>query len=306
MRDAALGAEGTSTAYQVRLGVFAARSREAGDARDVDAAERLLRPPPTCSTVAERIPRRGRLADLLEAWRAGLDAAGFWTALEEEELRERPSGPPATAREAAAVEVWRAFVRDARAGWKAARSPGPEMDRAAFARWLIDAAATLRSSSLRAAPGRRARPSARVAWTAVRSTSSGWRESMRRAFPVGHRPRCLGDEERQAIHGVLGRAAVPALVGSGDARSPLAEAVDRWRLGRALASAGRIAVSRRRSAGGAPADVVQRLLAVTGVQERDLSSQPIPTLAEAPGPAWARVRLALEGTVAPDLRSDAA
>ena len=51
--------------------------------------------------------------------------------------------------------------------------------------------------------------------------------------------------------------------------------------------------------------MVQRLLAVTGTPERDLSSQAIPRLAEAPGPGWARVRLALEASVAPDLRSDA-
>ncbi|HEY3587579.1 MAG TPA: PD-(D/E)XK nuclease family protein [Myxococcaceae bacterium] len=46
------------------------------------------------------------------------------------------------------------------------------------------------------------------------------------------------------------------------------------------------------------------LLAVTGTRERDLSSRPIPLLSEAPGPAWARIRLALEASVAPELRSD--
>src|SRR5262249_61869047 len=94
-------------------------------------------------TRAESTPRRGRLAGLLEAWRAGLDAAGFWTALEHEPLETDPRARRATAREAAAVEAWRAFVRDARAGWKAARSPGPEMDRVAFGRWLADAAGKL-------------------------------------------------------------------------------------------------------------------------------------------------------------------
>jgi len=117
-------------------------------------------------------------------------------------------------------------------------------------------------------------------------------------------PPLLGDEERQAIHGVLGRLAVPSLVGSGDARSSLTEALDRWRLGRALASAGRVVVTRRRSAGGAPADVVQRLLAVTGARERDTSQEGVPLLEHAPGPSWARLRLALEASVAPDLRSE--
>jgi RecB family exonuclease len=304
VRDAALGAEGRSNAYQIRLGAFAARSREAGDAREGDGADRLLGAVTGLLDLAERVPRRGRLADLLEAWRSGLDAAGFWTALEEEELESDPRARRASAREAAAIEVWRAFVRDARAGWKASRSPGPEMDRAAFARWLVDAAATL---PVELAPGAPAgidvlplesldqRPLDFLGVAGIDTAS----------FPRRAPASLLGDEERQAIHGVLGRTAVPALVGSGDARSSLVEAVDRWRLGRALASASRIAVSRRRSAGGALADVVQRLLAVTGTRERDLSTRRIPPLAEAPGPGWARVRLALEGTVAPDLRSDA-
>jgi len=304
VRDSALGAEGKSNAYQVRLSGFSTRSREAGDARDGDAADRLLGAVTGLLDLAERIPRRGRLGDLLEAWRAGLDAAGFWTALEEEELESDPRARRASAREAAAVEVWRAFVRDIRAGWKASRSPGQEMDRAAFARWLVDAAATL---PVEFAPGAGAgidvlplesldgRPLDFLGVAGVDAAS----------FPRRAPASLLGDEDRQAIHGVLGRAAVPSLVGSGDARSPLVEAVDRWRLGRGFASAGRIAVSRRRSAGGAPADIVQRLLALTGVRERDLSSEPIPALAASPSPAWARIRLALEGTVAPDLRSDA-
>ena len=304
VRDGVLGAEGGKSAYQVRLAGFATRSREAGDVRDAEAAERLLPATTALLAATERIPRRGRLAELLEAWRAGLDAAGFWTALENELLDTDPRARHAAAREAAAVEVWRAFVREARAGWKAARSAGPEVERAAFARWLADAASAL---PIELAPG------------AARGVDVLPLESLdgrpldflgvagldAASFPRRPAPSLLGDEERQAIHGVLGRVAVPSLVGSGDARAPLAEAVDRWRLGRVLASAGQVVVARRRSAGGAPADVVQRLLAVTGTRERDLSRQPIPPLAEAPGPSWARVRLALEAPIAPDLRADA-
>ena len=305
VRDATLGAEGKSSAYQVRLGALASRNREVGDARAGDAAVRLLAATTGLLELAERIPRRGRLADLLEAWRAGLDAAGFWTALEEEPLEPDPGARRASAREAAAVEVWRAFVRDIRSGWKASRSAGPDMDRAAFARWLADAAAALPVELASGAPGGvdvvpleslDGRPLDFLGVAGIDATS----------FPRRAPASLLSDEERQAIHGVLGRAAVPALVGSGDARSPVTEAMDRWRLGRAFASADRIAVSRRRSAGGAAADVVQRVLAVTGVQERDLSSQPVPVLSEASGPDWAKVRLALEGAVAPDLRSDEA
>ena len=128
---------------------------------------------------------------------------------------------------------------------------------------------------------------------------------MPRAFPAGDGHPCSGTRSARRSDGVLGRAALPSLVGAGDALSHLAEALDRGRLGRAFISAARVVVSRRRSGGGAPADVVQRLLAVTGTPERDLSTQAIPRLAEAPGPAWARVRLALEASVALDLRSDA-
>jgi len=303
VRDGALGAEKGSSAYQTRLASFAARSREVGAAHDADAADRLLEATTALLSLVERIPRRARLADHLEAWRAGLDAAGFWTALEREPFESDPRARRASAREAAAVEVWRAFVRDARAGWKAARSSGPEMDRAAFARWLADAAAPLAidlppslSAGVDLLPleGLDGRPLDFLGVPGLDAAS----------FPRRAPPSLLGDEERQAIHGVLGRPAVPALVGSGDARSSLTEAMDRWRLGRALASAGRVVVCRRHSAGGAPADVVHRLLAVTGTREHDLSSQRIPLLAEAPGPGWARIRLALEASVAPDLRTD--
>jgi len=303
VRDGALGAEGGANAYEVRLGAFVRRTRAAKDERSAAAAERLLQAASALLAVADRIPRRGRLADLLEAWRAGLDVAGFWTALEHEPLESDSRARRATAREAAAIEVWRAFVRDTRAGWKAARSTGPEVDRAAFARWLADAASGLPVELGGGAPGGidllpldalDGRPLDFLGVAGLDAAS----------FPGGGEPSLLGDEERQAIHGVVGRAVLPALVGTGDTRSPLGEAVQRWRLGRAFASAARVVVSRRRSAGGAPADLVQSLLAVIGTQERDLSSQPVPLLAEAPGPAWARMRLALEASVAPDLRSE--
>jgi RecB family exonuclease len=301
VRDRALGAEGGAGAYEVRLAAFARRSRAAGQDADAEAAERLLAAASALLGAADRIPRRGRLADLVEAWRSGLESAGFWTALEREPLESDPRARRASAREAAAIEVWRAFVRDVRAGWKAARTHGPEMDRAGFARWLADAAGRL---DLECAPGRPGgvdvlpleeldgRPLDFLGVAGLDAAS----------FPRRGEPSLLGDDERQAVHGVLGRVALPSFVGSGDARCAVDEAVDRWRLGRAIASAGRVALSRRRAAGGAAADLVQRLLAVTGTMERDLSAETVPLLEEAPGPAWARLRLALEASVAPDLR----
>ncbi len=302
VRDASLGAEGPASAYQVRLSAFAARRRAAGEPRDAESAERVLEATHALLGLAGRIPRRGRLSELLEAWRAGLEAGGFWTALEREPLEADPPARRATAREAAAVEAWRAFVRDTRAGWKAAGTRGPEMDRAGFARWLADAAASLPVGSGPGVPGGvdvlplESLGARRLAFLGVAGLDVT-------SFPRRAEPPLLGDEERQAVHGVLGRVALPSLVGSGDARSAVDEAVDRWRLGRAIASSERVVLARRRSAGGAPADVVQRLLAVTGAVERDLSGELVPWLEEAPGPAWARMRLGLEASVAPDLRS---
>ena len=305
VRDGAMGAQDGASAYRTRLDAFAAHRRAVGETREADAAEQLLAAASALLGAAERIPRRGRLSELLEGWRAGLDAAGFWTALEREPLEADPRARQATAREAAAVEVWRAFVRDVRAGWKSARTAGPEMDRAGFARWLADAAAQLPVECGPGAPGGvevvtldalGGGPGAAFLGVAGLDVAS---------VPRRAEPPLLGDEERQAIHGVLGRLALPAWVGSGEAVYAVDEAVDRWRLGRALASARQVVVSRCRSAGGAPADVVQRLLAVTGAVERDLSGEPAPPLEDAPGPSWARIRLALEATVAPDLRSSA-
>ena len=303
VRDAALGAEGGASAYEVRLTAYAVRRREVGDGREAERAERLRESARRALGVAARIPSRGRLPELLEAWRAGLEAAGFWTALEREPLEEDARARRDSAREAAAIEVWRAFVRDSRAGWKAARTRGPEMDRAGFARWLLDAAADLPVSVGPGAPGGvdvlplESLGQRSFAFLGIAGVDAA-------SLPRRSAPALLGDEERQAIHGVLGRVAVPSLVGSGDARGEIDAALDRWRLGRALASAGRVVVTRRRAAGGAPADVVQRLLAVTGAAERDTSREGVPLLEQAPGPSWARLRLALEASVAPDLRSE--
>ncbi len=124
VRDAVLGAEGAASAYEVRLTAYAGRRREVGDGREAERAERLGEAVRRLLGVAARIPSRARLPEMLEAWRAGLDVAGFWTALEREPLEEDARARRASAREAAAVEVWRAFVRDIRAGWKAARMRG--------------------------------------------------------------------------------------------------------------------------------------------------------------------------------------
>src|SRR5215472_12181371 len=153
VRDAVLGAEGAMSAYRVRLAAFSARRRAVQDDRSARAADQLLDASERLLALADRLPRRARLADLLEAWRAGLETGGFWTALEHEALATDGEARRSSAREAAAIEVWRAFVRDTRAGWKAARTQGPEMDRAAFARWLADAAADLPVDSGPGAPG---------------------------------------------------------------------------------------------------------------------------------------------------------
>ena len=237
VRDKALGAQGDDSAYQVRLSAFAGRRREAGDLRDADAAEGLLRAATALLALAERIPRRGRLADLLEAWRGGLDAAGFWTALEQEPFETDSRARFNTAREASAVEVWRAFVRDVRAGWKAAKTPGPEMDCAAFARWLVDAAATLEFEP----------PTALVGGVHVLPLEAldgrpldflGVAGLDAASFPRRARPSLLGDEERQAIHrrarpgcaslagGRRGRAGPPG--GSARPRPPRTCARLRW------------------------------------------------------------------------------
>lgn len=305
VRDAALGGDGEASGYEVRLSAYARRRRAVGDEREAERADRLRETVRRLLEVAARIPTRGRLPELLEAWRAGLEAAGFWTALEREPLEDDPRARRASAREAAAVELWRQLVRDSRAGWKAARTRGPEMDRAAFARWLLDAAGHLPVSTGGGVPGGvdvlplASLAERRLAFLGIAGLDAA-------SVPRRSEPSLLGDEERQAIHGVLGRVAVPALVGSGDARCAVDEAFDRWCLGRALASADGVVVARRRAAGGAPADLVQRLLTVTGAVERDLSRQGVPVLEEAPGPSWARLRLALEASVAPDLRSEPA
>ena len=262
VRDAALGAEGDANGYEVRLSAYAGRRRALGDGREAERAERLRDAVRRLLDVAVRLPVRGRLPDMLEAWRAGLDVVGFWTALEREPLEDDPKARRATAREAAAVEVWRELVRDSRAGWKAARARGPEVDRAGFARWLLDAAGHLPVSTGGGVPGGvdvlllESLGQRRLAFLGIAGLDAA-------SFPRRPGPSLLGEEERQAIHGVLGRVAVPSQV--------VAEAIDRWRLGRALATAEQVVVGRRRSAGGAPADVVQRLLAVTGAVERDLS-----------------------------------
>ena len=304
LRDAALGAEARADAYRVRLSAFAARRRAAGEVGEADAAERLLEEASALLRLAERIPERGRLPELLEAWRAGLESAGFWSALEREPLEPDARDRMAAAREAAAVETWRAFVRDVRSGWKAAGPPQAVVGRAELARWLADSAAHLPVHLGPGAPGGidvlplEELPGRPLAFVGIAGLDAA-------SFPRRGEPPLLSEEEREAIHAVLGRVALPAWIGGGEAGGTPGEALDRWRLGQVLSSAERVCIGRRAGAGGAPADPVARLLAVSGAVERDLGREALPLLEEAPGPRWARARLALEASVAPELRDAA-
>ena len=152
VRDAALGASAGADAYGVRLAALAGRLGER-DRRTAAAVERVQTAVAALQTTLGRAPARAPLAVHLEAWRAGLEAAGFWTALETEAFDDGPPARLAAAREAEAVETWRTFVRDVRAGWKAAGHRGPDVDRRGFARWLAEATSELPVSGPGGAPG---------------------------------------------------------------------------------------------------------------------------------------------------------
>ena len=288
VRDAALGAEGAASAYEVRLTAYAGRRREVGDGREAERAERLLRGGATA-------PRRGGshslAADVCPS--CSRPGAPAW--------RSPGSGPRSSGsrwrRTPGRAGPARARPPPSRSGARSSGTAGPggrphgcagrRWTGPRFARWLLDAAGDLPVSIGPGVPGGvdvlplESLGQRRFAFLGIAGVDAA-------SLPRRAAPALLGDEERQAIHGVLGRVAVPSLVGSGDARAEIGEALDRWRLGRALASAGRVVVTRRRAAGGAPADVVQRLLAVTGAVERDVSREAMPLLEQAPGPSWAR------------------
>jgi RecB family exonuclease len=116
----------------------------------------------------------------------------------------------------------------------------------------------------------------------------------------------LTEDERRAVNDTLGRTALPGWAGTADVRVPLSQAVDAWRLGLAVASCARLVAGRRRCAGGAPADLVERLLLVTGASEVEVGTEILPPLESAPSVGWARARVALEACVAPELRSTSA
>jgi RecB family exonuclease len=301
VRDAVLGAGEQGNGYAVRLAALAGRLGPS-DRRTAAAVEQLQTAVSALQAALGRAPARAPLAVHLEAWRAGLEAAGFWTALDAEPFDAGAGARQAAARESAAVETWRAFVRDVRAGWKAAGHRGAEVDRRGFARWLVDAASELPVPGPPGAPGGidvlplEALAGRRLAFVGLAGMDA-------ESFPRRAPPALLTDDERAAVNGLLGRPALPVWVGAADLRAPAAEALDRWRLGRVLAASERALLSRRRTAGGAAADLTQRLLAVTGQAERDLAPDVVPRLEECPSPGWARVRLALEASVAPELRT---
>jgi RecB family exonuclease len=293
LRDAVLGAGEGQDAYAVRLGALVARLRFSGESRTAARAERLAAAVAELRTRAAGVAGRAPLATHLEAWRAGLESMGFWSALDEAPFDLGRAARRATAREAAALEIWRAFVRDVRAGWKAAGQGGASVDAAGFSRWLADAAQGLPVQhgrgvsagvdvlSLNAIPGRRF---AFLGFAGLDAASAGPQAELS----------LLSEEERRAINDTLGRVALPGWVGAADVRLLVPEAVGAWRLGLALASAGRVAMGRRRSAGGAPADLVERLLVVTGGHEVELGPDLLPPLERAASVGWARARLALE------------
>jgi ATP-dependent helicase/nuclease subunit B len=302
LRDASLGAGEGQDAYAVRLAALVARLRLSEESRTAARAERLAAAVAELRGRAAGLAGRAPLATHLEAWRAGLEAMGFWSALDEAPFDLGRAARRAAAREAAALEVWRAFVRDVRAGWKTAGQGGASVDATGFSRWLADAAQGLPVQLGRGAAagvdvllldsvvGRRF---AFLGFAGLDAASAGQQAE----------PSLLSEEERRAINDTLGRAALPGWVGAADVRLPVPEAVGAWRLGLALASAGRVAVGRRRSAGGAPADLVERLLVLTGGREVELGPDLLPPLEHAASIGWARTRLALEASVAPELRS---
>jgi ATP-dependent helicase/nuclease subunit B len=302
VRDAALGAGETQDAYAVRLGALASRLQLSGESRTAARAERLIAGIAELRAKAAGVAGRAPLATHLEAWRAGLEAVGFWSVLDEAPFDLGMAARRATAREAAAVEVWRAFVRDVRAGWKAAGHGGASVDAAGFARWLADAA-----RGLPVQLGRGALAGVDVlaldSLAVRRFAFLGFAGLDAASAAQGTELSLLSDDERRAVNDTLGRAALPGWAGAADVRVPVSEAVGAWRLGMALASAGRVAVGRRRSAGGAPADLVERLLVVTGGREVELGAELLPPLERASSVGWARARLALEASVAPELRS---
>jgi RecB family exonuclease len=301
VRDAVLGAGVQGDGYAVRLGSLAGRLGER-DRRTAAAVEQLRAAVLALQSAVGKAPAQASLAVHLEAWRGGLEAAGFWTALDGEPFDTGAPSRLAAARESAAVETWRAFVRDIRAGWKAAGFRGAEVDRRGFARWLADAAAELPVEGPPGAPGGidvlplEALAGRRLDFAGVVGMDA---ESFPRRAPAA----LLADDERAAVNGLLGRPALPLWAGAADLRAPVSDTLDRWLLGRVLAGSERVLLSRRRTAGGAPADITQRLLAITGHTERDLAGDVVPRLEEAPSPGWAQVRLGLEATVAPELRT---
>ena len=301
VRDAVLGAGEQGDGYAVRLGALAGRLGER-DRRAAAAVERLRGAVSALQSAVGGAPAQAPLAVHLEAWRAGLEAVGFWTALEGEAFDAGAPSRLAAARESAAVETWRAFVRDVRAGWKGAGFRGAEVDRRGFARWLAGAAAEVPVEGPPGVPGGidvlplEALAGRQLDFLGVVGLDA---ETFPRRAPAA----LLADDERTAVNGLLGRSALPVWAGAADLRAPVSDALDRWLLGRVLAGGERVLLSRRRTAGGAPADLTQRLLAVTGQTERDLAADVVPPLEEAPSPGWARIRLGLEATVAPELRT---
>ncbi len=250
VRDEALGGSGGQGAYRVRLEALAQRG---GRADRRPEAQQLLEACEALFFLVRALPADATLSAHLEAWQRALAALGFWEAPAEAGLSVGAGAEAAAralGRAVQAREGWRALLREARGALSALGTPGPRLQRAGFAAFLAQAAASHRLPEARGHP---AGVSVLLYEEAVEEAPLAWVGAV--ALAEGRFPRplqragALTDEDRHRVNRALGRDAFPLRYGSADVRPPAALALDGWRLGVTVGQAGAAALGFARDDG---------------------------------------------------------
>lgn len=243
VRDDLIGARDGKGAYQVRLSALAERHEAGGSLERARAARKVGSAVEKLKAITSKLPEEAPAAELLACWRKALVELGLFTAVRRGEAREEEGSllgravSRALARDQAALEALEELSTELAAAFEQAGLSKQRTSRAAFHRWLFDAAGdfnlanrgpkagAVRVLDLRELPGARARH------VLVGGLVDG-------RFPGRNQPRALlPDEDRAKINSILGREVFRLSAGEGEARITWRLAEDRFLLHQALGAA---------------------------------------------------------------------
>jgi len=314
VRDDALGAQADRGAYEVRLEALAGRLERKGQSARAAQVRSLLERARKLISFGEQIPPSGRALELLDRWWACLRELKFPEAVRQREQRAEEASSfgravlRSLARDQTASEALQSMAAELEGALKLAGAGADRVDRRAFHRWLVDAAADF-NLVVRGPRG------AAVHVMDVREIAGRRFEHVFLAgmadgrFPRPPKAHALfGDEEKASINRAVRRDVFRLASGEAQGRIPWQLAEDRLLFYLALCAAeGGVTLSYAREGSNgqeqiasAFLDEVERLI---GCPVQHLPRRPVPLLEDVESEPRLRERVALEVLGRPELRT---